>query len=159
MNEENKDAELNEELEECKKKRDEYFAGWQREKADFINYKKRELERLEEVLFSAKESILLEMLPVIDNFSLAEKNISEEEKGDKNIKGLLLIGKQLLSAMKSLGIEGIECIGKKFDPTMHEAVGEKEHETIEPGTVIEEVEKGYRIGERIIRPSKVKISK
>ena len=159
MNEENKEKNISEDLEECKKKKEEYFSGWQREKADFINYKKKELERLEEIMFAAKESIFMEMLPVMDNFYLAEKNISEKDKGDKIVKGLLLIGKQLGKIIKDMGIEEIESVGKKFNPLIHEAVGEIEDKSAEPGTIIEEVEKGYQLGERVLRPAKVKVTK
>ncbi len=78
MNEEKTNEET---LEECEKKKEEYFSGWQREKADFINYKKKELERFEEILFSAREGLFLEIIPILDNFSLAEKSIPEGEKG------------------------------------------------------------------------------
>ncbi len=146
-------------LAECEKKKEEYFSGWQREKADFINYKKGELERLEEILFSAKESLLLKIIPVLDNFDLAEKAIPEKDKEDKNVKGMLLIKKQLLETLKGMGLKEINCIGQKFDPEKQEAIEEIEKKDAESGTVVEEIEKGYELNDRIIRPAKVKISK
>lgn len=144
-------------LAECEKKKDEYFAGWQREKADFINYKKAELQRLEEVLFSAKESLVLKLLPVLDNFDLAEKAVKNRE--DSNVKGLLMIKKQLMEELKSMGLTEIACLGQKFDPQKHEAVGEKEEKGTEPGIVIEETERGYELNGKVVRPAKVKLSK
>lgn len=154
----NKEKPIKETLEECSKKKEEYFAGWQREKADFINYKSKEMERLAGILSATKENMILELIPVLDNFRLAEKTIPEKER-NKNVMGLLLIKKQLEDYLKSSGLEEIDCINKKFDPSMHEAVGETGGKNIEPGTVILEVEKGYTLNGKLIRPAKVKISK
>lgn len=143
------------ELEKIIKEKDEYFSGWQREKADFLNYKKQEFERLKETLNIAKESLFKELIPVLDNFNLAQKAIPEEEKEKNSIKGLLLIKKQLEDSLKSLGLEEIETIGKQFDPKMHEAV--EEVEGAEPGVIVEEVQKGYSFQDKIIRVAKVKI--
>ncbi len=145
------------ELEKIIKEKDEYFSGWQREKADFLNYKKQEFERLKETLNIAKESLFKELIPVLDNFNLAQKAIPEEEKEKNSIKGLLLIKKQLEDSLKSLGLEEIETIGKQFDPKMHEAV--EEVEGAEPGVIVEEVQKGYSFQDKIIRVAKVKIGR
>jgi molecular chaperone GrpE len=144
------------ELEECEKKKQEFFLGWQREKADFINYKKKEGERLMEIMEAMKEELLFKLLPVLDSFSLAEKTIPADEKENENVKGLLLIKKQLKEFLKSEGIEEIPC-AKEFDPRLHEAVGEVVSET-EEGTIAEEVEKGYWLKDRVIRPAKVKVN-
>ncbi len=145
------------ELEKIIKEKDEYFSGWQREKADFLNYKKQEFERLKETLNIAKESLFKELIPVLDNFNLAQKAIPEEEKEKNSIKGLLLIKKQLEDSLKSLGLEEIETIGKQFDPKIHEAV--EEVEGAEPGVIVEEVQKGYSFQDKIIRVAKVKIGR
>jgi molecular chaperone GrpE len=79
------------ELEKIIKEKDEYFSGWQREKADFLNYKKQEFERLKETLNIAKESLFKELIPVLDNFNLAQKAIPEEEKEKNSIKGLKIL--------------------------------------------------------------------
>jgi len=156
MSEENIE-ELKNILEEAEKKRDEYFAGWQREKADFLNYKKSEFERLKGTLCIAKESLFEELLPVLDNFELAEKAIPEKEKEDNNIKGLILIKKQLEVALKRMGLNEIEAMGKQFDANLHEAVAEEEGH--EPGMIVEVVEKGYSTNEKVLRPAKVKVGK
>jgi len=149
--------EIKKDIEEIEKKKDEYFAGWQREKADFLNYKKQEFERLKGTLCIAKESLFEELIPVLDSFGLAEKSIPEEEKEDSNIKGLILIKKQLEDALKGLGLSEIESVGKKFDPSLHEAVEEIEGK--ESGIIVEEIEKGYSFNEKILRPAKVKVGK
>jgi len=143
------------ELEKIIKEKEEYFAGWQREKADFLNYKKQEFERLKGTLDIAKESLFEELIPVLDNFTLAEKSIPEEEKEKNGTKGLLLIKKQLEKALKDLGLEEIEVVGKEFDPKIHELV--EEVEGGEPGIIVEEVQKGYTFQGKIIRIAKVKV--
>jgi len=143
--------------EECEKKKQEFFSGWQREKADFINYRKKEGERMTEIAEAVKEDLVLRILPILDSFYLAEKTIPANEKEDENLKGLLLIKKQLEELLKSQGIEEIPC-NKEFDPCLHEAVGEVMSES-EDGTVAEEVEKGYQFKGIVIRPTKVKVYK
>jgi molecular chaperone GrpE len=144
-------------LQEVDQKKEEYFLGWQREKADFLNYKKQEFERLKGTLCIAKESVFEEIIPVLDNFRLAEKAISEENKNNQSIIGLLMIKKQLEGALKALGLEEIESINKTFDPNLHEAI--EEIEGGKPGIIIEEIEKGYFYNGKVLRPSKVKVGK
>jgi molecular chaperone GrpE len=144
-------------LAETEQKKEEYFLGWQREKADFLNYKKQEFDRLKGTLCIAKESVFEEIIPVLDNFRLAEKTISKEDKNNQSVIGLLMIKKQLEDALKALGLEEIESVGKPFDPSLHEAIEEIEGE--ETGIIIEEIEKGYYYNGKTLRPSKVKVGK
>jgi len=153
MAEENKDIN---EVEELKAKCEEYLNGWKRERADFLNYKKDEMERIGSLVKYANEEIILKLIPVLDNLCLAAKHI--EDEGVKQIK------KQLEDFLQKEGIEPIEVIGKPFDPNFHEVIEEigpsealaKEGE---PGTVIEEVQRGYTLHGKLIRVAKVKISK
>ncbi len=159
MTEEKKDEEIEKKLEECEKKKQEFFLGWQREKADFINYKKKEGERIIELAEAIKKDMLLKILPTLDSFNLAEKNIPTKEKDDKNLKGLLLIKKQLEEFLKNQGVEEIPC-DKKFDPRLHEAIGEiVDKDKEKEGMIAEELEKGYRFNGIVIRPAKVKVYK
>ena len=144
-------------LQEVDQKKEEYFLGWQREKADFLNYKKQEFERLKGTLCIAKESVFEEIIPILDSFKLAEKAISEEDKNNQSVIGLLMIKKQLEGALKALGLEEIESIGKPFNPSSHEALGEVENG--ETGIIIEELEKGYYYNGKVLRPAKVKVGK
>lgn len=146
-------------LTELENKNKELFAGWQRTEADFINYKKKETERLGELSAHLKERMLEDLLPIVDNFSLAERMIPDDKKSDNNIKGLLMIKKQLDEFIRSIGIEEIDSLGQQFDPEYDEAVEEVEGIEGESGTVIEEVQKGYLLNGKVIRPSKVKIIK
>ena len=83
--------ELKEKLKECQKLANEYLAGWQRSKADFLNYKKDEAERIGEFLKYSNEELILKILPILDSFEKAEKEISDDKKNDKFIKGILKI--------------------------------------------------------------------
>ena len=142
--------EIEKQLEECEKKKQEYFSGWQREKADFINYKNKESERMANLIEIIKEDIFSKILPIIDNFTLAEKAIN---KKDKNTEGLLLIKKQLEDILKNEGVEEIPC--DKFNPCIHEAIEEIDGNEEK----LEEIQKGYKYNNRIMRPAKVRVYK
>jgi len=150
---------LKEKIQELEEKNKEIFAGWQRAEADFLNYKKRESERLGDINLSIKENIFEGLLPVLDNFNLAERAIPEDKKADNNIKGLLLIKKQMDYYLSSIGIQEIVTIGLPFNAEMCEAIEEVEVADTEAGIVVEEIQKGYKMGDKVIRPAKVKISK
>jgi len=151
--------ELKKKLEECEKQKAEYVAGWQRARADFLNYKKDEVERFNEILKYANAEFILKVLPILDNFDLVEKNITEDLKNNEYVKGILQIKVQFLDFLKIQEVEPINCLGKKFDLNFHEVVAEVETDGKEAGTIIEEVQKGYRIQDRLLRPAKVKVAK
>ena len=155
----NKEKESNLEtlLQECRKQKDEYLAGWQRARADFLNYKKEEIERMGEILKCAGEEFILKILPILDNLDLAEKKLPEDLKKDDNVKGLLLIKTQISDFLKAQGVEEIKTVGEKFDPNLHEAVEQVEVKNKESGVIIEEAQKGYKINGRLLRPAGVKV--
>lgn len=156
---EKKPKDSKQKLKECEKLNNEYLAGWQRERADFLNYKKEELARVEELLKYADTGFTLKLLPILDNFEITEKKLPKEFKKDENIKGLLQIKNQIKDLLKSRGVEEIECLGKKFDPSLHEIVEAIEMKGREPGTIIEEAQKGYKIHGKVLRPARVKVIK
>ncbi len=155
-------------IEELKRQKEEYLNGWKRERADFLNYKKDEMERIGELIKYANEELILKILPILDNFTVAEKNIPEDSKNNENVKGLLQINQQIKDFLKSQGIEEIKTVGERFNPNFHEAIGETEvtenggptpEESKESGIITEEAQKGYTLFGRVIRPAKVKINK
>lgn len=150
---------LKQEFKKLKKQKDEYLAGWQRSQADFSNYKKEEAERIEEFLKYVNSEFILKILPVLDNFEKAEKEIPHDQKKDKFLTGFLQIKIQLQDFLKNQGVEEIKALGEKFDPNFQEAVKEMETKDKEPGIVVEEIQKGYKLNGKVIRPAKVKISK
>ena len=150
---------LKKKLEDCQKLKDEYLTGWQRERAELLNYKREEMERIGEILKYADEGLILKILLILDNFEIAEKKLPENLKNDQNVKGLLQIKNQIKDFLKNQGVEEINCLGQKFDPNFQEVIEEVNKEGVEPGTVIEEIQKGYTINGRLLRPAKVKVSK
>jgi molecular chaperone GrpE len=153
------------ELEEIKRERDEYLDGWKRAKADFLNYQKDEKKRLEEFLKFVQAGLIEDLLPVLDSFDLALNEIvllrqgGDNPDGEKLVKGLFLIKSQLDDILKKRGLESIKAVGKKFNPEYHEAVMSVEDKIKEADTIVEEIQKGYLLNGRVLRPAKVKIVK
>jgi molecular chaperone GrpE len=107
----------------------------------------------------AFQGFILKILPILDNFRVIENNLSEEKKKDENIKGLLQMKIQLHDFLKKQGVEEIKCLGEKFNPEFQEVAEEIEIKDKESGVVIEEMQKGYKIHGKLLRPAKVKVSK
>jgi len=148
---------LKKKLEETEKLKGEYLKGWQRERAEFLNYRMEEEKRFEEFFERKKEKLILEFLPILDNFEIAQKNVENEK--DPKIEGFLQIKKQILEFLKKLGLEEIKTEKEKLNLLEHEVVEEVETDEFETGTIIEEVQKGYKLNGKVIRPAKVKIAK
>lgn len=174
-NEANK-PEMNE-LSKCQKERDEYLEGWKRAKADLINYKKDEAKRFEAVIKFSNESLVRELINVLDSFDLAlvalqqtqiNADIDADKRGFLNDnqresatwqKGLYLIRQQLEDILKQNGLERIIIsVGQPFDPALQEAIATVESDK-PSGTIIEEVERGYLLNGKLIRPARVKVAK
>lgn len=152
--------ELKKELESCAKTRDEYLAGWQRAQADFLNYKKDQSKTLEELMKFANLDLIVRLLPVLENFDLIEKRLPEGLKQDENVKGILQIKTQILDFLRSQGIEEIKvAIDQKPDLNYHEIIEEIEQKEGESGMIFEEVQRGYTIHGKVIKPAKVKVIK
>ena len=143
-------------LEEEKEKTEKYLANWQRALADFINYKRRsEQERAESANFS-NLTLIMSLLPVLDDFERALASVQEELAESSWVDGIKHIYRKLKAVLEALGVSMIEAEGKDFDPNFHEAVMSVEGEE---GKVIEETQKGYKLRNRVIRPTKVKVGK
>ncbi|MCK4474090.1 nucleotide exchange factor GrpE [Candidatus Parcubacteria bacterium] len=153
------------ELEKCRKEKEDYLNGWQRAKADFLNYKKQEMERIGDILKYANEGLILKFLLILDNFEKAEKETYKIIKSHpcpelKNaLQGFLQIKTQILDFLKNQEIQEINCVGEKFDPNFHEAIETIETKDQESGKIIEEIQKGYKLHNKVIRPAKVKVIK
>lgn len=136
---------LREALKLCQKEKAEYLAGWQRAKADFINARKDEERVRAEFAKFATERVLREMLAIADSLELAGEGANP-------------VCSQLQEILKREGVEPIETKGKKFDPMHHEALEEKEVlDEKEDNIIVEELQRGYTIHNRVLRPSKVKV--
>ena len=153
--EEEKPAELDD-LSKCQKERDEYLDGWRRAKAELLNYKKEENKRFEIFAKLANEGLIRNLLTVLGSFDLG---ISSLEKEGLDQKGMYLIRSQLKDILKSHGLEEIAVsTGETLDLATQEAVVEIASDQ-PAGTIIEEVEKGYLLNGRTIKPARVKIAK
>ena len=151
-----------EDILELKKKaveRDTYLDQLLRTKAEFMNYQKRMVKESESTSQFAVQSLILDFLPELDNFDRALKLADSSKDIVKFVEGIKLIEEQLFKVLGKYGVEPIETVGKPFDPNLHEAVMEEENNEMPHHTIIDEFQKGFLLKERVIRPSKVKVSK
>ena len=147
---------------ELKKKaieRDTYLDQLLRIKAEFMNYQKRMVKESESTSLFAIQSLILDFLPELDNFDRALKLADDSKDIDKSVEGMRLIEEQLFKVLGKYGVESIETVGKSFDPNLHEAVMEEENNEMPHHTIIDEFQRGFLLKERVIRPSKVKVSR
>ncbi len=144
------------ELEKVAAERDEYLAGWQRAKADFINAKKRMEEVMGEYRVMANEGLIEELLPVLQSFEVAFANREAWEKADKNWRtGVEHIYGQLRGILEQNGLTEINPAGQKFDPNIHQAIKFEKTEAPKAGLVLQVLEKGYMLGKKLMKPAKV----
>jgi len=146
-------------LKEKAGKAEEYFDKLLRIQADFDNYKKRlDKERIEFIKF-ANEEIIIEILKILDDFERAVEAGKTKHDFDVLYKGVEMIYKDLKEFLKQKGLKEIDAKGKPFNPHEHEAMMQEETDEHPEDHVVEEFQKGYKLNERIVRPSKVKVSK
>lgn len=146
-------------VEEIVQEKQELFEKLQRVSADYANFQKRAAKQVADSITYEKERILKSMLPVLDNFEHTLQNARAVEDVDVFAKGVRIVYDQMLDVLKSHGVEQIEAVGEKFDPSKHEAMMRREEEDQEDDIVLEEFQKGYRLSERVLRPSKVIVNK
>ncbi len=130
-----------------------------RTRAEFMNYQKRMRKENENIAQYAIQDLVLDLLPEFDNFERAIKLAENPKNVDKFVEGIKLIETQLFKVLGKYGVKPIETTDKPFDPKLHEAVIEEENNELPHHTVIEELQRGFLLKERVIRPSKVKVSK
>ena len=143
-------------LAEEKAKAEDYLNNWQRSQADFINYKKRIEQERNEMVKLANATLTLNLLPVLDDLERALDNVTPKLAGFTWVDGIGLIYRKLQAILEAHGLTEIKALGQPFDPNLHEAVlyGDGEE-----GKVIEELQKGYKLHDRVLRPSMVKVGK
>jgi len=147
------------ELKKNAAERDTYLDQLLRTKAEFINYQKRMVKESASTSQFAVQNLILDFLPELDNFDRALKLADSSKDIDKFVDGFKLIEEQLFKVLGKYGVEPIETVGKPFDPNLHEAVMEEENNEMPHHTIIDEFQRGFLLKERVIRPSKVKVSK
>ena len=143
---------LKQALVEEKKKAEANLAGWQRAQADFINYKRRSEQEKEEMGKFANATLMLNLLPVLDDVERAFAAIPPHLAKASWVDGIRLIERKLWASLEAQGLSLIKALGEPFDPNFHEAVRQGKGKE---GVVVEELEQGYKLHDRVIRPSKV----
>jgi len=127
--------------------------------ADFQNYRRRQNEEMERQRIRVLETLLEDLLPILDNFERALQAAEATRELEPLLEGVKMTDRQIKALLARFDIHPIEAVGKPFDPNLHEAIQRVESEEYEDGTIIDEVERGYRMGERVIRPSKVIVAR
>lgn len=126
--------------------------------ADFDNYKKRALKEKNDIYKYAAEEMVSEILPVVDNFERALDSLKEnDQNNDGYIQGVEMVFQQLIQVLKKEGVEEIPALGETFDPNFHHAVAQENTEDYEDNTIIDVLQKGYKLKEKVIRPSMVRV--
>jgi len=149
---------IEERLAQVEAKAAEYLDGWQRARAEFANARKRLERGRVEAYSSAGVDYVTRLLPIIDDLGRALDNAPPEIVSDPWFEGLDLVNRKFQSMLESMDVRAIEAVGRPFDPNFHEALSLREAEDVESGIVIEELQIGYRLGDRVIRPSLVNVS-
>jgi len=151
--------ELQSEIGALRAQTDEYLDGWQRSRAEFANYKKRTEREKEEMRAQVTGEILTHYLGVIDDLERALKDRPVESESNAWAEGIELIFTKLKAILESEGVEPIVAEGKIFDPNFHEAVTYEENDDHRDGEVIEVIQRGYKLGDRVLRPAMVRVAK
>ncbi len=149
---------LRSQLEEERARAERNLANWQRAQADLANFKKRSEQERAELVSFANASLIGKLLPILDDFERALGAVPEELCSTKWVEGMKLIERKLRTVLEQEGVSPIDALGKKFDPHMHEAVLREAGEG-EMDTVVEELQKGYRLRDRVLRPTMVRVGK
>jgi molecular chaperone GrpE len=142
----------------AQKRAQEYMESWQRERADFANYKKRAERELRESQDYARINTLMTLLPVIDDFELAMSNLPEDLKNQPWLDGVSAIQRKFWKILDEHGVHIIDPVGEVFDPSRHEAIGVDSETEAESGHVTVTLQKGYASGDRVLRPALVRVA-
>lgn len=142
-------------------KADEHWDRLLRTTADFDNFKKRAAREKQDAIKYANESLVGKIIPVLDNFEMAlAATQSSSAEGLKSLQdGVAMIHSQLKNVLTEAGLEEIDATGKPFDPNLHEAVSQQESKDVPEGHVLQQLRKGYKLRERLLRPATVIVAK
>jgi molecular chaperone GrpE len=149
------------ELKERAAKADEHWERVLRTTADFENYKKRAAREKQDAIKFANESLLQKLIPVLDNFdmAMAATQTASTDAAQALQTGVNMIYKQFKQVLTDNGLEELDATGKTFDPNQHEAVSQKETDEVAEGQVVQQLRKGYKMRDRLLRPATVVVAK
>ncbi len=148
-------------LADTQKERDEYLDLAKRTKADFENFRKRMSVDVLSASSRGKAEVIQDVLPVLDDLERAIQAAGLDPEGDSDdglAHGVLLVFRSLREALAKNGIEAVDPTGERFDPQLHEALSAQPADGVEPGHVVETMQKGYKLGEQLIRPARVVVA-
>jgi molecular chaperone GrpE len=137
----------------------QYLEGWQRAKADYANLKRETEGRMQDLVKYANTELLKELLPLVDYFKHTIKNVPVEHKGEPWVEGIRHIQSKLEQVLAYYGVKELEVVGERFDPSLHEAVGEVENSGESGGAIVEEIRTGFMLHDRLLQAARVKVAK
>jgi molecular chaperone GrpE len=142
-------------------KADEHWERLLRTTADLDNYKKRATREKQDAIKFANQTLLQKLIPVLDNFDMALAAVQQGQPGAAQSlqAGVAMVAQQFKSALAEAGLEEIDASGQPFDPNLHEAVSEKETSEVREGHVVQQMRKGYKLRDRLLRPATVVVAK
>ncbi|WNQ14211.1 nucleotide exchange factor GrpE [Paenibacillus aurantius] len=146
------------ELEELRKQVEEHQQRFLRAQADFDNFRRRSRQEKEDFAKYASAKVIEQLLPIVDNFERALTSSKETKDFEALLKGLEMTARQLEQVLKNEGLQAMETVGQPFNPDFHQAIMQVESEEHGEGIVVEEVQKGYVLKDKVLRPAMVKVS-
>ncbi len=156
---ENKEVSIEEdELQKLKSDFENLNNQYLRLAADFDNYRKRQLQERESLLKYGAQECMKKVIEVVDNFDRALQSVEQIDNIDKMKESFYILNKQLTDSLTKLGLEQIKSVGEKFDPNLHEAVMQTQTEEYPEDTIIKELQKGYKLGDKVLRPAMVDVA-
>jgi molecular chaperone GrpE len=147
---------LQQTLAEEKERAEKYLASWQRCQADFVNYKQRAEQEKSEIIEFANSALICNLLPIMDDLERAFASVPADLEESNWTEGIRLIYNKLKTSLEAQGLTEIEARGEPFDPRLHEAMMQQDGKE---GIIIEELQKGYKLKEKVIRPSLVTVGR
>lgn len=136
----------------------EYLEGWQRARAEFANYKKRVERDMKDTYQNASGDVIKDVLPIIDDFDRALANTPNDLKDNTWVQGIAMIQRKMIKLLEDTGVTLVDPTGELFDPNVHQAIGMDDVADIPSGHITKTEQKGYVLGERMLRPALVRVN-
>ena len=150
---------LLQDLAQARAEANEYLDGWQRARAEFANYKKRVDRELAQANMTATGNVIKRYLSILDDLERALKNRPQNSEGAAWANGIELIYRKFLSILENEGVKAMDAEGQVFDPNLHEALSSEENDEHDSGEIIEVVQQGYMLDDRVLRPALVRVAR
>ncbi|MDZ4765559.1 MAG: nucleotide exchange factor GrpE [Chloroflexota bacterium] len=148
-----------EQLDAAQAQAKQYMDGWQRERAEFANFKRRTERERTETYQNASADVIKLLLPIIDDFERAMANLPADLVSNPWVSGVGMVGRKFERLLENFNVKAVDPLGDIFDPSLHEAISMEDSTSVESGRVIETLQRGYLVGERVLRPAMVRIAR